>query len=392
MRRSVCRKFANGLQVGCLLLLATPLWADPPAADSTAANAAATAVEVGPLNLPFSTGGGKQFWTDVDYCQGWRIQQNAVTGHCRLLDPSDVRHAWGTLGQCQVKLGEVEEIWYSSLDDYKIQGWVIKPPDFDPKKKYPLMLSIHGGPHSMYGVGFNFAWQEHAANGYVVLYTNPRGSTGYGSSFGNAIKYNYPSKDFDDLMKGVDTVLAKGYVDERNMFVYGCSGGGVLTAWTVGHTDRFAAAASQCPVINWISFVGNVDAPEVRRLHRRSNALRWPRRLHSGGGRRHVVVPSEQRVVVASRVVKSISRGEVIGKVPPLEGPAVVIDADVFHVRIDRDLIAVVKVAEFHRHEWTSQVGPFQSGRVDVLIGWRGYGHRARRREHGPREHGGAIL
>lgn len=164
-----------------------------------------------------------------------------------------------------VTLGAVEEIWYTSVDNYRVQGWLVKPPDFDPAKKYPLMLSIHGGPHSMYGVGFNFAWQEHAANGYLVLYTNPRGSTGYGSAFGNAIKYAYPSKDFDDLMKGVDTVIAKGYVDERNMFVYGCSGGGVLTAWTVGHTDRFAAAASQCPVINWISFVGNVDG----------NPLRW---------------------------------------------------------------------------------------------------------------------
>jgi dipeptidyl aminopeptidase/acylaminoacyl peptidase len=158
-----------------------------------------------------------------------------------------------------VTLGEVEEINYTSLDDYKIQGWIVKPPDFDPKKKYPLMLSIHGGPHSMYGTSFNYGFQEHAANGYVVLYTNPRGSTGYGSAFGNAIKFAYPSKDFDDLMKGVDAVIAKGYVDERNMFVYGCSGGGVLTAWTVGHTDRFAAASSNCPVINWMSFVGTTD-------------------------------------------------------------------------------------------------------------------------------------
>ena len=165
----------------------------------------------------------------------------------------------------QVTLGAVEELWYPSLDNYRIQGWLVKPPDFDPAKKYPLMLSIHGGPHAMYGVGFNFAWQEHAANGYLVLYVNPRGSTGYGSAFGNAIKYAYPSKDFDDLMKGVDTVIAKGNVDDRNLFVYGCSGGGVLTAWTVGHTNRFAAAASQCPVINWISFVGNVDG----------NPLRW---------------------------------------------------------------------------------------------------------------------
>jgi dipeptidyl aminopeptidase/acylaminoacyl peptidase len=102
------------------------------------------------------------------------------------------------------KLGQVEEIWYSSVDNYRIQGWIVKPPDFDPNKKYPLMLSIHGGPHSMYGVGFNFGWQEHAANDYVILYTNPRGSTGYGSAFGNAIKNAYPSKDFDDLMAGVD--------------------------------------------------------------------------------------------------------------------------------------------------------------------------------------------
>ncbi|MFQ5818269.1 MAG: prolyl oligopeptidase family serine peptidase [Terriglobia bacterium] len=158
-----------------------------------------------------------------------------------------------------VKLGEVEEIWYDSLDDYRIQGWIIKPPDFDPTKTYPLILTIHGGPHAMYNVGFNFAWQNHAAEGYVVLYTNPRGSAGYGSAFGNAIKNAYPSQDYDDLMKGVDAVIARGYIDERNLFVYGCSGGGVLTAWVVGHTDRFAAASSNCPVINWLSFAGTTD-------------------------------------------------------------------------------------------------------------------------------------
>jgi dipeptidyl aminopeptidase/acylaminoacyl peptidase len=157
------------------------------------------------------------------------------------------------------KIGQTEEIWYTSLDNMKIQGWIVKPPDFDPSKKYPLMLEIHGGPHSMYNVGFSFARQEHAANGYVVLYTNPRGSTGYGSAFGNAIKNAYPSKDFDDLMKGVDEVIAKGYIDTSNLYVFGCSGGGVLTAWTVGHTDRFAAASSNCPVINWLSFVGTTD-------------------------------------------------------------------------------------------------------------------------------------
>ena len=157
------------------------------------------------------------------------------------------------------KLGKVEEIWYTSADGMKIQGWYITPPDFDPAKKYPMQLHIHGGPHSMYGVGFNFGWQEHAANGYVVLYTNPRGSTGYGSKFGNEIMRAYPSKDYDDLMAGVDTVVKKGIIDERNMFVTGCSGGGVLTAWIVGHTDRFAAASANCPVIDWLSFVGTTD-------------------------------------------------------------------------------------------------------------------------------------
>ena len=157
------------------------------------------------------------------------------------------------------KLGEVKEMWYTSPDGLKIQGWYITPPDFDPAKKYPMQLHIHGGPHSMYGVGFNFGWQEHAANGYVVLYTNPRGSTGYGSSFGNQIMRAYPSKDYDDLMAGVDELLKKGFVDQRNMFVTGCSGGGVLTAWVVGHTDRFAAASSNCPVIDWLSFVGTTD-------------------------------------------------------------------------------------------------------------------------------------
>lgn len=158
-----------------------------------------------------------------------------------------------------IRLGEVEEIWYKSVDDWDIQGWIIKPPDFDPSRTYPLILVIHGGPHAMYNVNFNFAWQNHAAHGYVVLYTNPRGSSGYGSEFGNAIMRAYPSKDYDDLMAGVDSVIARGYVDDRNMFVYGGSGGGVLTAWIVGHTDRFAAAVSKAPVINWISFVGNTD-------------------------------------------------------------------------------------------------------------------------------------
>ncbi len=158
-----------------------------------------------------------------------------------------------------ITLGEVEEIWYKSTDNFDIQGWIVKPPQFDPAKKYPLILAIHGGPHAMYNVGFNFTWQHHAAEGYVFLYTNPRGSSGYGSAFGNAIKNDYPNKDYDDLMNGVDEVIKRGYIDDKNLFVYGGSGGGVLTSWIVGHTDRFAAASVNFPVINWLSFVGNTD-------------------------------------------------------------------------------------------------------------------------------------
>ncbi len=158
-------------------------------------------------------------------------------------------------------LGKVEELWYTSSDGVKIQGWYVLPPRFDASRKYPMQLHIHGGPHGMYGVGFNYAWQEHAASGNVVLYTNPRGSTGYGSTFGNMIMRAYPSKDYDDLMAGVDALLEKGFVDERNMFVTGCSGGGVLTSWIVGKTDRFAAASADCPVIDWLSFVGTTDGP-----------------------------------------------------------------------------------------------------------------------------------
>ncbi|HXE83675.1 MAG TPA: prolyl oligopeptidase family serine peptidase, partial [Gemmatimonadales bacterium] len=120
---------------------------------------------------------------------------------------------------------------------------------------------IHGGPQAMYNVAFSFARQDHAADGYVVLYTNPRGSTGYGSPFGNAIMRAYPSVDYDDLMAGVDTVVGRGYIDTNRMYVGGCSGGGVLSSWVIGHTTRFAAAAVRCPVINWLSMAGQTDVP-----------------------------------------------------------------------------------------------------------------------------------
>lgn len=160
----------------------------------------------------------------------------------------------------QRKLGAVEEIWYeSSKDKRRVQGWIIKPPDFDSARKYPLILEIHGGPFANYGDRFDVEKQYWAGKGYVVLYTNPRGSTSYGEEFGNLIHHSYPGDDFYDLDAGVDAMVAKGYVDPDSLFITGGSGGGVLTCWMIAKTDRFRAAASQYPVINWYSFTLNAD-------------------------------------------------------------------------------------------------------------------------------------
>jgi acylaminoacyl-peptidase len=158
------------------------------------------------------------------------------------------------------KLGQVEEIWYESeRDQRKIQGWIVKPPDFDPAKKYPLVLEIHGGPFANYGDRFDLEKQLLAAKDYVVLYANPRGSTSYGGEFGNLIHHAYPGDDFYDLNSGVDAVLAKGCIDPEQLFVTGGSGGGVLTCWMIGRTTRFRAAVTVYPVINWYSFVLTSD-------------------------------------------------------------------------------------------------------------------------------------
>lgn len=158
------------------------------------------------------------------------------------------------------QLAKVEEITYkSSVDGRDLQGWIAYPPNFDADKDYPLMLEIHGGPHTNYGERFAAEIQLYAAAGYVVFYANPRGSTSYGEEFANTIDKNYPSHDYDDLMDGVDAVIDKGFVDEDQLYVTGGSGGGVLTAWIVGHTDRFRAAVVAKPVINWYSFVLTAD-------------------------------------------------------------------------------------------------------------------------------------
>jgi len=159
----------------------------------------------------------------------------------------------------QLNLTVPEEINYSSFDGKHIQGWIQKPPDFDPQKKYPLILNIHGGPHAAYGWVFDHEFQWMAAKGYIVLYVNPRGSTSYGQEFGNIIQYHYPGDDYRDLMAGVDELLKRGYVDPKKLGVTGGSGGGVLTNWTITHTDRFAAAVSQRDISNWASWWYTAD-------------------------------------------------------------------------------------------------------------------------------------
>ncbi len=160
----------------------------------------------------------------------------------------------------QRTLGEVTELWAeSSADGQRVHGWVMTPPGFDPARRYPLVLEIHGGPFANYGPRFSMEAQLYAAAGYVVLYTNPRGSTSYGESFGNLIDRAYPGQDYDDLMSSVDAVIARGSIDPDRLYVTGGSGGGVLTAWIVGHTDRFAASVVAKPVINWTSWLLTAD-------------------------------------------------------------------------------------------------------------------------------------
>ncbi len=159
----------------------------------------------------------------------------------------------------ELQLATPEEITYPSFDGKTIQAWILKPPGFDPQKRYPLILNIHGGPHAAYGATFDHEFQWMAAKGYVVLYPNPRGSTSYGQEFGNVIQYRYPGDDARDLMAGVDVLVKRGLVDEAHLGVTGGSGGGVLTNWLITQTRRFAAAVSQRSIADWAGFWYTTD-------------------------------------------------------------------------------------------------------------------------------------
>jgi dipeptidyl aminopeptidase/acylaminoacyl peptidase len=160
------------------------------------------------------------------------------------------------------KLGKMQRLAVkSSVDQQSVDAWLVLPAQFEPGKKYPLILEIHGGPYVSYGPLFSTDHQLYAAGGFAVLFANPRGSTSYGESFANSIQHDYPSHDYDDLMSAVDAAIATGMVSRDELFVTGGSGGGVLTAWIVGRTHRFRAAAAQKAVINWGSFALTGDLP-----------------------------------------------------------------------------------------------------------------------------------
>jgi dipeptidyl aminopeptidase/acylaminoacyl peptidase len=166
----------------------------------------------------------------------------------------------------EVIVQPVHEMWFKSADGWDIQGWYILPVGYEEGKTYPLILNIHGGPHVMWGPSTRSMWHEwqfHAAQGYVVFYCNPRGGDGYGESFQTALYNGWGKADFPDLMAGIDALLEKGFVDPKRMAVTGGSYGGFMTAWVVGHTDRFAAAFAQRGVYNLVSFYGTTDIPSL---------------------------------------------------------------------------------------------------------------------------------
>lgn len=158
-----------------------------------------------------------------------------------------------------LELTPAEDVWYTSFDGKKIHTLVQKPPHFDPTKKYPLILNIHGGPHSAYGHTFFHEMQWMAAKGYIVLYPNPRGSTTYGQDFANIIQHRYPGDDSRDLLIGVDEMVKRGWADPAKLGVTGGSGGGVLTNWIVTRDHRFKAAVSQRSISDWAGFWYTAD-------------------------------------------------------------------------------------------------------------------------------------
>ncbi|HSE25673.1 MAG TPA: S9 family peptidase [Pyrinomonadaceae bacterium] len=160
----------------------------------------------------------------------------------------------------QLEFADVERFTYKSADDWDVDGFLVKPLGWQANKKYPMILSVHGGPSGQYGVDWYHEFQVYAAKGYAVLFTNPRGSTGYGQKFERGIFGEWGGKDYIDVMNGVDAALKRyPWIDADRLGVTGGSYGGFMTNWIVGHTDRFKAAVTLRSVVNFISDEGTRD-------------------------------------------------------------------------------------------------------------------------------------
>ncbi|MFN3689422.1 MAG: S9 family peptidase, partial [Fimbriimonadales bacterium] len=179
----------------------------------------------------------------------------------------------------EVALAHPEEFEVEADDGVRVHGWLLKPPDFDPTRKYPTILMIHGGPHAMYGRVFFHEFQLHAAQGYVIAYTNPRGSIGYGEAFARAIKGDWGNRDFKDLMAVTDYLASLPFVDAARMGVAGGSYGGYMTNWIVGHTNRFKAAITDRSVVNLVSMAGTSDFPMIPNRYWQGNFWDEPQKL-----------------------------------------------------------------------------------------------------------------
>ncbi len=179
----------------------------------------------------------------------------------------------------ELAIVQPEEFEVEADDGVKVHGWLLKPPDFDPTHKYPVILMIHGGPHAMYGRVFFHEFQLHAAQGYVIAYTNPRGSVGYGEAFARAIKGDWGNRDFKDLMTVTDYLASLPFVDAERMGVAGGSYGGYMTNWIVGHTNRFKAAITDRSVVNLVSMAGVSDFPMIPNRYWQGNFWDEPQKL-----------------------------------------------------------------------------------------------------------------
>lgn len=220
--------------------------------------------------------------TRVAWCEGTPVQLHEV--FVGTLEGDSVAGAeavthFNAEWLAEVRLQTPEEFTCLSSDGNEVHGWIIHPPDFDPARRYPLILEIHGGPHAQYGWVFFHEFQLLAAQGYVVVYTNPRGSKGYGEAYTASIKGAWGGPDYTDVMAAVDGAVGRGYIDEARMGVMGGSYGGYMTNWVVSHTNRFRAAITDRSVVNLHSMAGTCDYPLLPGDYFRGNAWAEPEHL-----------------------------------------------------------------------------------------------------------------